>query len=118
MSNTADLVGAFPNGSVRKDGSGFVEYFTGYTAKLAPAPNFGGGADQATLAGRLTNQVVVDASGNIVMQNPEPGRTGNMATNMPGFIGPNQLGFDLSWPRRFNSARPEPSPSAPTPSTH
>jgi hypothetical protein len=100
VSNTADLVGAFNPGSVRRDASGFVEYFTGLSTRIAPAPNYG--ADQAIVAGRLTNQVVVDAAGNVVLQNPEPGRTGNTATNFPGLIGPAQLGFDLSASKKFH----------------
>ena len=95
-SNTADILGSFDPGSVRRDPSGFVEYFTGYASKAAPVPNYGGGTDQTTLAGRFTNQVIVDPSGNVILQNPVPGRTGNAATNMPGLIGPGQAGYDIS----------------------
>ncbi len=92
--NTADIMGAVADGSVRRDASGFVEYFTGYTVKSAPVPNFGGGTDQTTLAGRYTNQAIYDPSGNIVLQNPVAGRTGNSALNT--IEGPGQGGYDLS----------------------
>lgn len=97
-SNTADLVGNFDPGSVRRDKSGFVEYFTGLTRRAAPPPNFGG---DPTLPGRFTNFVIVDANGNTILQNPEPGRTGNLALNPPGLIGPGQLGFDFSISKRI-----------------
>jgi hypothetical protein len=96
--NTADIVGPIKRGSVRRDPAGFVEYFSGYSYRAAPLPNFGAGA--SSLNGRFTNQVIVDAQGNIVLQNPVPGRTGNSAPNLPGLIGPNQLGFDISLAKR------------------
>ena len=99
VANTADMVGQIQKGTVRKDDGQFVEYFTGLTTKTAPVPNYG--ADQATLAGRLTNFVVVDASGNTIFQNPTPGRTGNTATFLPGIDGPAQLGFDLSLSKKI-----------------
>lgn len=98
--NTADIVGNFTPGSVRKDAGQFVEYFTGLQVVRATVPNFG--ADQTTLAGRYTNQMVVDASGNVILQNPTPGRTGNTAVNMPGLIGPGQLGVDLSLSKKIS----------------
>ena len=53
------------------------------TTRSAPAPNFGTGADATTLAGRYTNQVVVDQSGNIVLANSQAGTPGNLAVNTP-----------------------------------
>jgi hypothetical protein len=100
VGNTADLLGNITPGAVRKDASGFVEYFSGYTTRQAPVPNYGGGADQTTLAGRYTNQVVVDASGNVVLANPIPGRTGNLATNT--IEGPGQGGYDLSLSKKIS----------------
>ncbi len=97
--NTADMVGQITQGSVRKDPTSFVEYFTGLKTVAAPTPNYG--ADQATLAGRFTNFNVVDANGNVIFTNPTPGRTGNAAPNLPGIDGPAQLGFDLSLSKKI-----------------
>lgn len=91
---TADIFGEFTPGSVRKDPGQYVDYFAGLTARNATPPNFG--ADQTVLNGRLTNQVVVDPSGKVLLANAAPGRVGNSANNMPGLIGPGQLGFDIS----------------------
>ena len=98
--NTADILGNFVPGSVRRDPSGYVEYFTGYTAKAATAPNFG--ADQATLAGRYTNQVIVDPSGKVILQNPSAGLTGNSALNT--MVGPSQGGYDVSLSKKVTIA--------------
>jgi hypothetical protein len=94
--NTPDLLGALPKGRVTVR-DGFVEYFPDLTTARAPLPNFGG---NATLAGRFTNQVVRDSSGNIIMQNPEPGRTGNMSLNIPQVEGPSRLGLDMALSKR------------------
>jgi hypothetical protein len=93
--NTADLVGALPADfqSVQVGGNGVVQYFQGLTTKVAPLPNFGG---DTNLPGRFTNQVVVDSAGNIIFANPQPGKTGNTAQNLPGFRGPSSLGADMS----------------------
>jgi hypothetical protein len=92
--NTADLVGAFPEslGKVEK-GNGFVQYFSQFSVKAAPQPNFG---TDPTLPGRFTNQAVYDQEGNIILKNPEPGTTGNLSANVPGITGPSRLGLDLS----------------------
>ncbi|MEO5923667.1 MAG: carboxypeptidase-like regulatory domain-containing protein [Bryobacteraceae bacterium] len=100
VSNTADMVGTLNAGNVHRTPTGAVQYFVGYSSQTAPVPNYG--ADQATLAGRNTNLVVVDAAGKIVLQNPQPGFTGNTSTNLPGFMGPNQLGFDLSLAKKVS----------------
>ncbi|PYS34212.1 MAG: hypothetical protein DMG14_30090, partial [Acidobacteria bacterium] len=66
--NTPDLVGVLPDGLGKvRQGDGFVEYFNGLSTQRASAPNFGG---NTTVAGRFSNQVVVDSAGNIVLQNP------------------------------------------------
>jgi hypothetical protein len=91
-SNTADLVGALPEGKIVK-GDKIVQYYTGLSVKPAPLPNFGG---DATLPGRFTNFAVYDQAGNIVLKNPEPGTTGNLSANVPGMTGPSRLGLDLS----------------------
>jgi TonB-dependent receptor-like protein len=92
--NTADLVGNLPGnlGKVERR-NGFVEYFSQLSAKTAALPNFGG---DTNLAGRFTNQVVVDKSGNIILQNPVPGVTGNTAANLSTVRGPTQLNFDMA----------------------
>ena len=95
--NTADLVGVLPNGKVDY-GNGFVQYFSDLKTQSAPTPNFGG---DATLPGRFTNQVVVDASGNVVLKNPEPGTTGNTALNLPGVTGPSSFGLDMAATKRL-----------------
>jgi hypothetical protein len=93
-SNTADLVGKLPSnlGKVEK-GNGFVQYFSSLAVKPAPLANFGG---DTNLPGRFTNQVLVDANGNIVLQNPAPGTTGNTSLNLPGLTGPANLGLDMA----------------------
>ncbi len=93
-SNTADLVGALPTGMGKVEvRDGYIEYLSGLTTALAPVPAFGG---STTLPGRFTNQVVKDASGNIVLQNPEPGKTGATAVNLPWLSGPGSLGLDMA----------------------
>jgi hypothetical protein len=96
--NTADLVGTLPDnlGKVQVR-DGFVEYFETLTTSRAPLPNFGG---DASLAGRFTNQVVRDSSGNIVLQNPVPGTTGNTAINLSRLEGPGILGLNMALSKR------------------
>jgi hypothetical protein len=91
--NTADLVGNLPDGfGQARKGDGFVEYLEGWTTRRASTPNFGG---NTTLAARFTNQVVVDPSGNnVILQNPEPGTTGN--TSQRWFEGPANFRFDAA----------------------
>jgi hypothetical protein len=98
-STTADLVGVLPAdlGRVRVRDS-FVEYFEGLSTQLAPLPNYGG---DTTLPGRFTNQVVVDSSGNIVLQNPASGTTGNTSANLPLLEGPASLGLDLALSKKI-----------------
>jgi hypothetical protein len=90
--NTADLVGALPQdfGGV-KVRDGFAEYFENLKAKPATAPTFGG---NTTLAGRFTNQAVLDQNNNIVLLNPGPGTTGN--TSQRWFEGPSQWRADAA----------------------
>jgi hypothetical protein len=82
-------------GSVRVR-DGFVEYFENLKTQAAPLPNFGG---NASLAGRFTNQVVVDQSGNIIFQNPVPGTTGN--TSQRWFEGPSNLRVDAALTKKI-----------------
>jgi len=103
--NTADLVGTLPNdfGKVEKDAT-IVQYFGNLIAK-APGqgssyPNFGTDPTTvATLQGRYTNQVITDASGNIILQNPAPGTAGNTAENF--LRGPGNLGLDIALSKRI-----------------
>jgi len=100
--NTADVVGSLPKGAgTVEKGNGFVQYFSGLSAKQAPLPDFGG---DPNLPGRFTNQVVVDKSGNIVLKNPEPGTTGNTAIAMPGINGPSSLGLDMALSKKIRIA--------------
>ena len=52
------------------------------------------------MAGRFTNQVVVDSAGNIILQNPQPGKTGNLGLALSGVEGPGRLGFDMALQKR------------------
>jgi hypothetical protein len=96
--NTADLVGSLPDdlGQVLV-GNGFVEYFKGLSTTRAPQPSFGG---NTFVTGRFTNQVVVDQAGNIVLQNPIPGTTGNTALNLGRLEGPSRMNFDVALSKR------------------
>ena len=98
--NTADLVGALPDnlGKVEKSNGGVVQYFSGLKVGAAPLPNFGG---DPTLPGRFTNQAVTDLAGNIILQSPQPGTTGNTAINLPGLHGPSNLGLDVALNKKF-----------------
>src|SRR5204863_1810853 len=78
-------------------GAGFVEYFNGLSTQRASLPNFGG---NATVAGRFTNQVVVDSAQNIVLQNPQPGTAGNLGLALSGLEGPSRLGLDMALQKR------------------
>jgi hypothetical protein len=98
--NTADLVGSIPKGigGVRKE-SGFVDYFhNSLSTSAAPMPNFGG---DTSLPGRFSNQVVSDRAGNIVLQNPMPGKTGNTAVGFPSLRGPGMLNLDMALSKRI-----------------
>src|SRR5439155_17312598 len=53
-----------------------------------------------TVAGRFTNQVVVDKSGNIILQNPQPGKAGNLGLTLAGLEGPARLGLDMALQKR------------------
>jgi hypothetical protein len=92
-SNTVDQVGAMPKGDVVK-GATTVTYWNTLKTAAAPFPTFG--SDTTTLQGRFTNQVVQDASGNTILQNPSPGRVGTLAYNATTIKGPGQLGFNMA----------------------
>jgi hypothetical protein len=92
-----DIVGNFPKslGKV-KVGDGFVEYFSGISTRPSPRPNFG--TDPNNLAADLANLDVVDASGNVLLRNPEPGKAGTLGTRW--IQGPTRFGLDLSLAKR------------------
>ncbi|HLH31046.1 MAG TPA: hypothetical protein VKY31_07570, partial [Terriglobia bacterium] len=90
--NTLDLVGAFPKGDVTK-GNNVVQYFSNLKIqKVVPTFN----ADNSTLQGVYTNQVAVDPSGNVIFQNPTPGRIGNMSLNSGQIRGPGMLSLNAA----------------------
>jgi len=93
---TADLVGTLPSFGKVRVRNGYVEYFENLKTQLAPLPNFGG---NTTLAGRFTNQVVVDSAGNIILQNPAPGTPGN--TSLRWFEGPANFRIDAALSKKI-----------------
>jgi hypothetical protein len=97
-SQTADLVGALQEGLGKvKVGNGRVEYFEGLSTRPAPLPNYGG---DTTLPDRLTNQVVVDNTGKIIVQNPIPGITGNTSSTLSALEGPGDFRLDMALTKR------------------
>jgi hypothetical protein len=92
--NTVNQVAALPKGEVVKgtlNGAGYVSFFDSLsTKKIAPTFN----ADNATLQGVYTNQILTDASGNTLMQNPNPGAIGTMTSNSSTIRGPGMLSFN------------------------
>jgi len=90
-SNTFDQVGKIPKGNVVK-GNGFVTYFNGLTTQAAPLPN----SVDASLKAFYSNQVLVDGSGNTLVQVPTPGNVGNMAYNSSTIRGPGNLNFNAA----------------------
>src|SRR5262249_40955553 len=75
--------------------NGYVEFFPGLTTRRATLPSF---MTDANLIGRFTNQEVVDSAGNVVVQNPQPGTTGNLSQRF--FQGPINLRFDAALSKR------------------
>jgi hypothetical protein len=108
LNNTVDQVGPMPKGSVVK-GAGYVSYFNTLKtcgaqvqgqvqlptpcAVPAPLPNFGG---DPNLPGKYTNQVLEDASNNIIMQNAPAGRLGTLAYQDTTLKGPGALNFSMA----------------------
>jgi hypothetical protein len=48
--------------------------------------------------------IIVDAAGNTILQNPIPGTTGNLASNLSGLDGPSDLRFDVALTKRVRIA--------------
>lgn len=98
--NTANIVGPLPSGfSQVTKGNGFVQYFPTLSVQAAPKPDFGG---DTTLPTRFSNQQVVNASGQPVLVNPDPGTTGNTAIDLPGLRSPSLMGFNGSLSKLFH----------------
>jgi hypothetical protein len=87
----ADLDGSL----VVRDG-GVVEYFTHLSVEDAPTP---AGMDSG-VAGRFTNRMIVDSSGNPVLMNPDAGGVGNTASNLGAIEGPSSIGLDMGLSKR------------------
>src|SRR5262249_14208061 len=47
---------------------------------------------------------VVNGAGNIILQNPEPGKAGNLGLALSGLEGPTHLGFDMALEKRTRIA--------------
>jgi len=86
-----DIVGDFPKslGKITK-GNQFVEYFPGIKASDVV---LGPGTD-ASLAQFSTLRNIVDASGRVLLTNPQPGTVGTLGTRW--IEGPSQTQLDLS----------------------
>jgi hypothetical protein len=89
--DTTDLVGVLPS-NLGQAVKGMASFSNSEPYDAAcPLPNFGG---NTTLAGVFCNRVVVNSSnGNVVLQNPAPGSTGNAPLNAAQARGPGQLGL-------------------------
>ena len=85
--NTANQLGPINNGGVIK-GNGNVTYFGQYSVQKVA---FTG---DPSLAGRVTNNVVLDQNGNPIMGPAAAGTVGNMSQNI--MTGPGQLTFNTS----------------------
>ena len=100
--NTANLVGSLPaNMSQVVKGSGFVSYFQGLSSQAIPASQLASLGVDSSLAGRFTNQEVVNAQGQVVLMDPGPGTTGNTAYYTPGVRGPSLMGLNASASKAF-----------------
>jgi hypothetical protein len=96
VSNTSvpDIVGEFPKnlGKVTV-GDAYVSYFPGLSSVLAPTAGLYG-ADPNNLASFSTNRNIVDASGRVLLTNPQAGKVGTLGTRW--IEGPSAMQFDLS----------------------
>jgi hypothetical protein len=94
-----NIVGAFPKdtGDVKVQ-SGFVEYFEGLSSRLAPTTGLFG-SDPNNLAQFSTNRNIVDAAGNVLLTNPQPGEIGTLGSRW--IDGPGQMSFDISLAKRM-----------------
>jgi hypothetical protein len=92
--NTPDLVGSLPKsaGTVVV-GDGTVGYLAGYTREAQPTLGYYGPNPDA-LENHDDLWQIVDSSGNVVLQTPEPGTTGNLGTGW--LTGPGRVGLDVA----------------------
>ena len=96
--NTPDLIGGidvFPKslGGVNVGDGGNITYFTGLTRVAEPVTDYYGSNPDALEAHDALFQIV-DASGNVILRNPQPGTTGNLGGNW--LEGPGSIGLDAA----------------------
>jgi hypothetical protein len=96
--NSANLVGRLPSNmdQVVKGANGVISYFQGLTVQSVPTTQLSGLGVDSSLASRFTNLQVVNASGQPVLVDPQPGTTGNLAYFTPGVRGPSLMGINMS----------------------
>jgi hypothetical protein len=93
--NTMDLVGNFPKstGEVVVGDNGIVEYFAGYNRVAENTlPYYGSNPDALQAHDNLWQ--LEDASGNVILQSPKPGTTGNLSSGW--LSGPGSFGLDVA----------------------
>ncbi|HWF10291.1 MAG TPA: carboxypeptidase regulatory-like domain-containing protein [Bryobacteraceae bacterium] len=96
--NTANLVGTLPSdmSHVVKGANGVISYFQGLTVQTIPTSQLASLGVDSSLASRYTNLEVVNAQGQPVLVDPQPGTTGNTAFYTPGIRGPSLMGINMS----------------------
>jgi hypothetical protein len=97
VNNTPVIVGDFPKstGHVTKVSNGVV-YFAGFGQVTDPAVN--GVTTAQQLQGQFSNKAITDASGRILLVNPQPGQLGTMG--LKWITGPGNLGLDMNLTKR------------------
>ncbi|HLQ77069.1 MAG TPA: TonB-dependent receptor, partial [Terriglobia bacterium] len=97
-SNTPLILGSFPKsiGSITHNSTGGY-YFTGLTQIDDPSKT--NGTLSPTLVSSVSNKVIVDASGNIVLANPAPGTIGTLGRAW--IEGPTHANFDVNVVKRM-----------------
>src|SRR5262249_55946001 len=97
VNNTPVIVGDFPKstGHVTKVSNGVV-YFAGFGQITDPAVN--GVTTAQQLQGQFSNKAITDASGKILLVNPQPGQLGTMG--LKWIQGPGNLGLDMNLTKR------------------
>src|SRR5262249_38730543 len=94
---TPDIVGNFPKslGKVTKVSNG-VYYFTGFHQVVDPYKSNVTTVD--SLDAQFGNLALADASGNLILVNPKPGKVGTLARNW--LEGPRSVNFDVDLIKR------------------
>ena len=95
--NTPDLIGgidAFPKslGQVNV-GDGVITYLDGFRREREPVSSYYG-SNPDSLQSHADLWQIVDSSGNVVLRNPSPGTTGNLANNW--LEGPGRMKLDAA----------------------